>query len=879
MHDAYEAEPILEKLPLQIESIACHGKDVLLVGTKQGHLLVYSIKSASGDERFAVNLLRSNKSFAKKPIQQLTCVPEFQILISLSDNVISVHDLTGYSHITALNKTRGATLFAVDLQKEKSLSGGCTYKLRMCVAVKRKLQLFYWQNRDFHELQSDLGVPDVPKSMSWCVNSLCVGFKRDYFLIKLDGGLKELFPTGKQLEPTVTRLAEDKLALGRDEMSIFIDSEGAPTQKYALTWNDIPIIIEYDAPYMIAVLPRYVEIRTIEPRLLVQSIDLQKPRFITLGSGHVYIASSHFVWRLVPVPITVQIRELLQDKQFELALHLADMTDEVEADKQRRIQHIQNLYAFDLFSQHRFEESMQIFGKLGTDPAQVIGLFPDLLPQDYRNQLEYPSKPPELSGSELEKGLLGLIEYLTHKRNEIVKHMSQELSNPMAIVQGSTTIRSKKQLSQIVDTTLLKCYLQTNDALVAPLLRLKDNNCHIEESERVLKKHQKYSELIILYQKKGLHRKALDLLLRQSQKPNSPLKGHDRTVQYLQHLGSDHFDLISDFALWVLKAYPEDGLKIFTEDTPEVDGLPRDKVLAYLEQNACTRDLAVPYLEHIILNCHEDNPEFHNKLIHLYRERVQVMMKDYILSLPEGQDPAKTGKEPGDLGELRNKLLFFLETSLHYVPEKLLTYFPFDSFFEERALLLGRLGRHEQALAIYAHILKDTKMAEDYCRRNYDPDKEGNKNVYLCLLKMYINPPDASTLGVMVNAESAKPNIDASLCVLKLHQYKIDMAKALDLIPSTVQVKDVCKFLECVLEDGSAKKRNNQILKSLLYSEHLQVKEQKIYYQSSKCTITDEKICKVCKKKIGNSAFARYPNGIIVHFYCCKDRNFCPFDV
>ena len=29
-----------------------------------------------------------------------------------------------------------------------------------------------------------------------------------------------------------------------------------------------------------------------------------------------------------------------------------------------------------------------------------------------------------------------------------------------AIVEGNTTIKSKKQLSQIIDTTLLKCYLQ-----------------------------------------------------------------------------------------------------------------------------------------------------------------------------------------------------------------------------------------------------------------------------------------------------------------------------------------------------------------------------------------------------------------------------------
>ena len=34
-----------------------------------------------------------------------------------------------------------------------------------------------------------------------------------------------------------------------------------------------------------------------------------------------------------------------------------------------------------------------------------------------------------------------------------------------------------------------------------------------------------------------------------------------------------------------------------------------------------------------------------------------------------------------------------------------------QGFFEERALLLGRLGRHEEALAIYIHVLNDITMA------------------------------------------------------------------------------------------------------------------------------------------------------------------------
>lgn len=154
--------------------------------------------------------------------------------------------------------------------------------------------------------------------------------------------------------------------------------------------------------------------------------------------------------------------------------------------------------------------------------------------------------------------------------------------------------------------------------------------------------------------------------------------------------------------------------QIFTEDLPEVEGLPRDKVLAHIEQ--CAKQLTIRYLvsriesilasqqacmhcrtngegdkrseparsltrkmlpspsfkgslgvkcrryltlntdfeqsllsfyhvnvkislhlqEHIIFIWNELKPEFHNKLINSYRERVQVLMKEYLDSLPEG---------------------------------------------------------------------------------------------------------------------------------------------------------------------------------------------------------------------------------------------------
>ncbi|XP_045918193.1 vam6/Vps39-like protein isoform X1 [Micropterus dolomieu] len=873
MHDAYESVPILEKLPLQIDCLAAW-EDWLLVGTKPGHLLLYRIKKDAGTNRFEVTLEKSNKNFSKK-IQQLYVVSQYKILVSLLENNIHVHDLLTFQQITVLSKAKGATLFACDLQ----LTSSGEERLRMCVAVKKKLQLYYWKDREFHELQGDFGAPDIPKSMAWCENSICVGFKRDYYLIRMDGrgSIKELFPTGKQLEPLVAPLADGKVAVGQDDLTVVLNEEGVCTQKCALNWTDIPIAMEHQPPYIIAVLPRYVEIRTFEPRLLVQSVELQRPRFITsAGANIVYVASNHFVWRLVPVSIASQIRQLLQDKQFELALQLAKMKDDSDGDKKQQIHHIQNLYAFNLFCQKRFDDSMQVFAKLGTDPTHVIGLYPDLLPADYRKQLHYPNPLPTLSGAELEKAHLALIDYLTQKRSHLVKQLNDsDPSTTSPLMEGTPTIKSRKKLLQIIDTTLLKCYLHTNVALVSPLLRLENNHCHIEESEYVLKKAHKYSELIILYEKKGLHQKALQVLLEQSTKANSPLKGHERTVQYLQRLGVENLGIIFEFSPWVLKICSEDGLKIFTEDLTEVETLPRDKVLNFLKEGF--KELAIPYLEHIIYVWDDKGPEFHNVLIQLYLERVQGLMKQYLNSLPEGVPAVAAGKEEGDLGEFRNKLLSFLDISTSYEPARLISDFPFDGLLEERALLLGRMGKHEQALFIYVHILKDTRMAEEYCHRHYDSLVEGNKDVYLSLLRMYLSPPDVHCLGpITMELSEPQANLQAALHVLELHHSKLNTTKAMNLLPANTQIREIRVFLESVLEEKAQRKRCNQVLKSLLQAEFLRVQEERIFHQQVKCVITEEKTCRVCKKKIGNSAFARYPNGVVVHYFCCKDRNVCP---
>lgn len=56
--------------------------DHLLVGTRQGHLMMYRV--TINDEKPEIELIRYNKTFSKKPIQQLEVIPEYQLLVSLT---------------------------------------------------------------------------------------------------------------------------------------------------------------------------------------------------------------------------------------------------------------------------------------------------------------------------------------------------------------------------------------------------------------------------------------------------------------------------------------------------------------------------------------------------------------------------------------------------------------------------------------------------------------------------------------------------------------------------------------------------------------------------------------------------------------------------
>lgn len=207
--------------------------------------------------------------------------------------------------------------------------------------------------------------------------------------------------------------------------------------------------------------------------------------------------------------------------------------------------------------------------------------------------------------------------------------------------------------------------------------------------------------------------------------------------------------------------------------------------------------------------------------------------------------------------------------------------------FEERAVILGKLGKHEQVLSIYVMMLGDVNRAIHYCNEVYSTQKEGSDEVsplcnepkvlqfnqpvfpvsnfislhndddswfqvYVLLIKMLISPPDSWLRGVPVSPATSKPDLETALSLLEEHAAKIQpiqvsvftycyvmvfpcccftnmqlflftFKQALEVLPDTVPICRIRHFLEKSLQKQLNERRHILVLKGLTLAENLQV--------------------------------------------------------
>ncbi|KLO10830.1 hypothetical protein SCHPADRAFT_906559 [Schizopora paradoxa] len=654
-------------------------------------------------------------------------------------------------------------------------------------------------------------------------------------------------------------------------------------------------------------------------RFLTPSLGSKSPVYVvTSRTDRASVtAEGQTVWVLQMRSWSEQLDELVERESYEDALALLETIDAATLpDKDFRRARLRGLNAVAKFKRSEYDAAIDDFLSLEINPSKVVALFPESIsgrlfvpPDDWIPLFGGPSKPkkeeiPASSSSAAEvsrsprrtpspsssvpkaKTLLTnlkqattrdddaasirsvrrdksvdkftrsvetLIRYLSDRRPKVTHALSvvnitpsqshkfpflsetsvEELMELPNYPLSSLTPEQLTRFAQILDTALFKSYLVIRPAMLGPLCRI-DNWCEVSEVEGILQERERFSELIFLYNGKKMHGKALTLLRRLSDNEPDVEEKVRPTITYIQKLGPEYLDQIFDASRWIYKQDTSKVLEVFTSELVE---LPRSAVTDFLEE--LDTSLCIQFLEYLISEREEVSPVFHDRLAELYLGRTTSAKK----------------KSKPDFDQAYSKFLTFIQTTDIYRVDRLFGLLPLDDMFEARAVLLGRLGRHEAALETYVYRLRDYIKAEEYCKSIYIPNTP-TEHIFLSLLKIYLEPTQKQSEGLL------KPALE----LISRQSPRLDTVETLRLLPPLVTAQDVKAFLidavrgpvfdtKVVREVNKA--RSQQIARKLMALENHRVK------------ISDIRICPQCHKRLGNSVIAVHsPKGEVTHYQC-----------
>ncbi|CAJ2510666.1 Uu.00g062910.m01.CDS01 [Anthostomella pinea] len=456
---------------------------------------------------------------------------------------------------------------------------------------------------------------------------------------------------------------------------------------------------------------------------------------------------------------------------------------------------------------------------------------------------------------------------LTNQHSESDERLEQEL----------------RETCTLVDTTLFRGYMFSQPSLAPFLFRLANFCDPVVVNEKLLE-HNRYNELVDFFYGKKLHREALTLLRKfgdtdtnsettklelngesktEVQIPEQ-LRGPQRTVGYLQSLPPEIVDLVLEFAEWVLRRDPQLGMEVFLADSANAETLPRERVVKYL--GAIDVNLEIRYLEHIVSELGDATLDFHDRLVELF-----------IKVLGEGQHDVEWGERMG-------RFVGFLKESRQYSHGRAFSMIPRDdpAFYEAQAVVLSRMGNHKQALDLYVFKMVDYVKAEEYCNHIYSlpesrrqslaapsndqDDAEFTPSIYHTLLSLYLTPPAPH-----------KPNLEPALSLLSRHGSRLPAGSTMSLIPDDLPVAKLESYFRGRMRAANSVVSETRIAEALRKTQLVNTQALLLLGdgvpgaqggRNRRVVISEERVCGVCHKRLGNSVTAILPDNSVVHYGC-----------
>ncbi|WFD33112.1 Vacuolar morphogenesis protein 6 [Malassezia sp. CBS 17886] len=434
---------------------------------------------------------------------------------------------------------------------------------------------------------------------------------------------------------------------------------------------------------------------------------------------------------------------------------------------------------------------------------------------------------------------------------------------------GDTPTPTLAAAAHVVDTALFKTFLHTKPGLVGPLCRV-ENWCEVAELEALLRAHGKYDELVSLYRGKRMHTEALALLRERAAHVDDPADAVAPTVQYLHTLAHEDADLVLASARWVLQTAPRAGMAIFTGDAAAARALPWLRVAEELERVGAA--LCIEYLRFLV-DLDDGEPLVHTKLACLPEGTLDLLAgTSACMYGARAQTPAATRRDPA-MRHLRHQtiplgvacsrpvafpftdlpspadatLVAFLRESTQYDADKVLAALPRrPAMPTARTILLGRLGRHNEALGLFVDELDDVRAAEDYCQEH----RRAHPRIFHTLLELVLTRHG-----------------DVPARLLARHAGALDIDAVLPLLPPHRGVADIRTYLTKALRAQSAARCRTHVLCAVTRAREADVD------RARHVIVGEARTCARCQRRLGNAVLAVVPaTGATMHYYCAMAR-------
>lgn len=494
--------------------------DRLLVGLNTGSLRIYRVnefideaqahngthplddRPSPQPKNNAVDLLREQEKFSKYKIEQLAIVKEANILVALSNNLVTIYDLQTFELQETLLKTKGASTFAVTSNIVKDPHAGVpSIVSRLAVAIKRRLLLWSWHDSELSSEISELALVTGIKTLTWMTGTrLIAGLASSYVLVNVEtsevtnivgpgsiggapgqdggrlggvgvAGIGYMGLGGTAPKPLATRLSEGEYLLSKDINSFFIDVDGHSLGRRQVPWAVAPDAVGYSYPYMLSLhaIRGTLEVRNPESLSLLQTIPLvgasqlhvPQPNISLAHAGKGFLVlSDRCIWRMGALDYDSQIDALVGRGRLDEAISLIEMLeDALLKDKQGRLRDIRMLKAQNLFDQRRYRDSLDLFTEVSAPPERVIRLFPPIIAGHTSILVKEGGKQVQTDGdsisqtaennSKLQQDANVTEQPSTTENNKSTQHTSEQDTDEVSIAGSSKHKRSTSESMEV----------------------------------------------------------------------------------------------------------------------------------------------------------------------------------------------------------------------------------------------------------------------------------------------------------------------------------------------------------------------------------------------------------------------------------------------